>query len=160
MGKFSEPRPQQRNYAATATYAFEPRQRKSENNILLAEAGTGLGKTLGYLAPAWLWARKNNAPVWISTYTKNLQRQLDQETARLVGDPEERRTRIVIRKGRENYLCLLNMQETFGRLERLQSARRVARRTDCALGTIYPRRRHGGRRFSLVAPVAVLRCDN
>jgi ATP-dependent DNA helicase DinG len=83
---------------------------------LLAEAGTGLGKTLGYLAPAWLWARKNNAPVWISTYTKNLQRQLDQETVRLVGDPEERRTRIVIRKGRENYLCLLNMQETFGRL--------------------------------------------
>ena len=116
LGKFSEPRPQQKDYAATATHAFEPRQKKSENNILLAEAGTGLGKTLGYLAPAWLWARKNNAPVWVSTYTKNLQRQLDQETARLVGDPEERRTRIVIRKGRENYLCLLNMQETFGRL--------------------------------------------
>jgi ATP-dependent DNA helicase DinG len=116
LGKFSEPRPQQKNYAGTATYAFEPRQKKSENNILLAEAGTGLGKTLGYLAPAWLWARKNNAPVWISTYTKNLQRQLDQETARLVGEPEERRSRIVIRKGRENYLCLLNMQETFGRL--------------------------------------------
>ncbi|MGB8313252.1 MAG: ATP-dependent DNA helicase [Aestuariivirga sp.] len=116
LGKFSEPRPQQKDYAATATHAFEPRQKKSENNILLAEAGTGLGKTLGYLAPAWLWARKNNAPVWVSTYTKNLQRQLDQETARLVGDPEERRTRIVIRKGRENYLCLLNLQETFGRL--------------------------------------------
>lgn len=116
LGKFSEHRPQQKHYAATATFAFEPRQRKGENNILLAEAGTGLGKTLGYLAPSWLWARKNNAPVWISTYTKNLQRQLDQETARLVGDPEERRTRIVIRKGRENYLCLLNMQETFGRL--------------------------------------------
>ncbi len=116
LGKFSEHRAQQRHYTATATYAFEPKQKKGENNILLAEAGTGLGKTLGYLAPAWLWARKNNAPVWISTYTKNLQRQLDQETARLVGDPEERRTRIVIRKGRENYLCLLNMQETFGRL--------------------------------------------
>jgi ATP-dependent DNA helicase DinG len=116
LGKFSERRPQQKDYAAMATFAFAPRQKKSENNILLAEAGTGLGKTLGYLAPAYLWARKNNAPVWISTYTKNLQRQLDQETSRLVGDPEERRTRIVIRKGRENYLCLLNMQETFGRL--------------------------------------------
>ncbi len=116
LGKFAERRPQQREYTATATYAFEPRQRKGENNILLAEAGTGLGKTLGYLAPAWLWARKNNAPVWISTYTKNLQRQLDQETARLVGDPEERRTRVVLRKGRENYLCLLNMQEVFARL--------------------------------------------
>ena len=116
LGNFSEHRAQQKHYTATATYAFEPRQKKGENNILLAEAGTGLGKTLGYLAPSWLWARKNNAPVWISTYTKNLQRQLDQETARLVNDPEERRTRIVIRKGRENYLCLLNMQEVFGRL--------------------------------------------
>ena len=109
-------RQSQRDYAAMATHAFEPRERKDINNILLAEAGTGLGKTLGYLAPSYLWARKNNAPVWISTYTKNLQRQLDQETARLVQDPAERRERIVIRKGRENYACLLNMQEVFGRL--------------------------------------------
>lgn len=116
LGLGSEPRPAQRDYAATATFAFEPRQRKEVNNILLAEAGTGLGKTLGYLAPSWLWARKNNAPVWVSTYTKNLQRQLDQETSRLVADPDERRHRIVIRKGRENYVCLLNMQEVFGRL--------------------------------------------
>lgn len=112
----AESRQAQRDYAATATFAFQPRQHKDENHILLAEAGTGLGKTLGYLAPAFLWARRNNAPVWVSTYTKNLQRQLDQETARLVADPEERRSRIVIRKGRENYVCLLNMQETFGRL--------------------------------------------
>jgi ATP-dependent DNA helicase DinG len=116
LGLESEPRPAQKDYAAAATFAFAPRQRKDVNNILLAEAGTGLGKTLGYLAPAWLWARRNNAPVWVSTYTKNLQRQLDQETARLVPDPDERRHRIVIRKGRENYVCLLNMQEAFGRL--------------------------------------------
>ncbi len=116
LGSGSEPRPQQRDYAAAATHAFQPRQSKAFNNILLAEAGTGLGKTLGYLSPAWLWARRNNAPVWVSTYTKNLQRQLDQESARLVADPQERRRRIVIRKGRENYVCLLNMQETFGRL--------------------------------------------
>ena len=30
---------------------------------------------------------RNNAPVWVSTYTKNLQRQLDQETARLIAEP-------------------------------------------------------------------------
>ncbi len=116
LGYDSETRASQSQYAAAVTHAFLPRERKDVNNILLAEAGTGLGKTLGYLAPAYLWARKNNAPVWISTYTKNLQRQLDQETARLVADPAERRTRIVIRKGRENYACLLNMQEVFGRL--------------------------------------------
>ncbi|CAN5263400.1 ATP-dependent DNA helicase [soil metagenome] len=116
VGSFSESRPQQREYAAAATHAFAPRESPHANAILLAEAGTGLGKTLGYLAPAWLWARRNNAPVWISTYTKNLQRQLDQETMRLVQDPEERRHRIVVRKGRENYLCLLNLQEALGRL--------------------------------------------
>ena len=116
LGQDAEARPAQRDYAAAAAYAFQPRDRKEVNNILLAEAGTGLGKTLGYLAPAHLWARRNKAPVWISTYTKNLQRQLDQESRRLVPDPAERRERIVVRKGRENYLCLLNMQETFGRI--------------------------------------------
>jgi ATP-dependent DNA helicase DinG len=116
LGPGSERRDAQAAYAGAASFAFQPRQSKEINNILLAEAGTGLGKTLGYLAPAWLWARKNNAAVWVSTYTKNLQRQLDQETSRLVNDPAERRSRIVIRKGRENYVCLLNMQEVFGRL--------------------------------------------
>lgn len=113
----TEPRHQQRDYAAAALHGFGPRQSPAFNNVLLAEAGTGLGKTLGYLAPAWVWAQKNKLPVWLSTYTKNLQRQLDQETARLVPDPEERRGSIVIRKGRENYLCLLNMQEQMGRLQ-------------------------------------------
>jgi ATP-dependent DNA helicase DinG len=116
LGPFSESRQSQRDYAAAAVHAFAPRQSPSFNNIWLAEAGTGLGKTLAYLAPAWAWSAKNRAPVWISTYTKNLQRQLDQETVRLCGEPEERRRRIVVRKGRENYVCLLNMQEVFGRL--------------------------------------------
>ena len=116
LGPQSERRPPQSAYAGAATFAFQPRQSREINNILIAEAGTGLGKTLGYLAPAYLWARKNNAPVWVSTYTKNLQRQLDQESARLIENPEERQGRIVIRKGRENYVCLLNMQEVFGRL--------------------------------------------
>jgi ATP-dependent DNA helicase DinG len=116
LGTDAEMRLEQKDYAATTTHVFQPRDEKTANHILLAEAGTGLGKTLGYLAPAWLWARKNNAPVWVSTYTKNLQRQIDQETQRIVADPAERRDRIVIRKGRENYVCLLNLQEAFGKL--------------------------------------------
>jgi len=116
LGPVAEARPQQMAYCAEASLAFAPRDSRAENHILLAEAGTGLGKTLGYLAPAWLWARRNAAPVWISTYTKNLQRQLDQESRRLVPDPAVRRHRIVVRKGRENYLCLLNLQEGAGRL--------------------------------------------
>ncbi|HYM98437.1 MAG TPA: ATP-dependent DNA helicase, partial [Aestuariivirgaceae bacterium] len=116
LGEDAEARPQQRDYCSAATQAFQPRQSKHENSILLAEAGTGLGKTLAYLAPAHLWAKQNAGAVWISTFTKNLQRQLEQETARLYPEPAERRQRVVIRKGRENYVCLLNMQETFGRL--------------------------------------------
>jgi ATP-dependent DNA helicase DinG len=116
LGSDAETRIEQKDYAATTTHAFQPRAEETSNHILLAEAGTGLGKTLGYLSPSWLWARKNNAPVWVSTYTKNLQRQIDQETQRIVADPAERRDRIVIRKGRENYVCLLNLQEAFGKM--------------------------------------------
>jgi len=78
---------------------------------VLAEAGTGIGKTLGYLAPASLWAAKADGPVWVSTFTKALQRQLGHEGERLFADPEVRKRRIVTRKGRENYLCLLNLED-------------------------------------------------
>ena len=119
LGESAERRPQQSAYCAEAVHAFEPRQSPLSNSILLAEAGTGLGKTLAYLAPAHVWARRNQEPVWVSTFTKNLQRQLEQETARIYPDPLERRRRVVVRKGRENYACLLNMQEAFARLSTL-----------------------------------------
>lgn len=116
LGDDAEARPTQRDYCAKATTAFAPRDGEGDNHILLAEAGTGLGKTLGYLAPAGLWARRNRATVWISTFTKNLQRQLSQEAQRLYSNPAERRTKVVIRKGRENYLCLLNLKDRIGTL--------------------------------------------
>jgi ATP-dependent DNA helicase DinG len=65
--------------------------REGRPNIVLAEAGTGIGKTLGYLAPASLWAERADGAVWISTYTKALQRQLDKETRRLFPDPRAAR---------------------------------------------------------------------
>jgi ATP-dependent DNA helicase DinG len=111
LGDGAEERPSQGDFASAATMAFQPREVPGEPRLVLAEAGTGTGKTLGYVAPASLWAERNGAPVWIATYTRNLQRQLDQELARLYPDPEERRRKVVIRKGRENYLCLLNFDE-------------------------------------------------
>ncbi len=111
LGPDAEQRPQQADYASAAAGAFAPRAHPGAPALVLAEAGTGTGKTLGYVAPASLWAERNGAPVWISTYTRNLQRQIDQETARLFPDPEERRRRVVLRKGRENYLCLLNLDD-------------------------------------------------
>jgi len=106
-----EIRPEQSDYVASAITAFSPTQEDGEPHIVLAEAGTGVGKTLGYLAPATLWAEKNEGTVWISTFTRNLQRQIDQEMDRLYPDPAEKARKVVVRKGRENYLCLLNLED-------------------------------------------------
>jgi ATP-dependent DNA helicase DinG len=111
LGPDAEQRPGQADYAAAAAAAFAPRERRGDPHMVLAEAGTGTGKTLGYIAPASLWAERNKGAVWISTFTRHLQRQIDVELARLFPDPAERRTRVVVRKGRENYLCLLNLEE-------------------------------------------------
>ncbi|HEV7659386.1 MAG TPA: ATP-dependent DNA helicase [Allosphingosinicella sp.] len=111
VGADAEVRDGQRDYAAAAAAIFDPRRIEDQPNVLLAEAGTGIGKTLGYLAPASLWAEKADGAVWISTYTKALQRQLDREGERIFSDPGERKAKIVIRKGRENYLCLLNLED-------------------------------------------------
>jgi ATP-dependent DNA helicase DinG len=113
LGKagLTEARPTQALYATEAAFAFQPREREGEPRMMLAEAGTGVGKTLGYLAPASLWAEANGPAVWVSTYTRALQRQIERESRALWPDPEVRAKKAVVRKGRENYLCLLNMQE-------------------------------------------------
>lgn len=111
LGPDAEQRPSQGDYAGAATAAFAPREVRGDPHVVLAEAGTGTGKTLGYLAPASVWAEKNHGAVWISTYTRHLQRQIDSELERLYPDPTERRRRVVVRKGRENYLCLLNLED-------------------------------------------------
>ena len=110
-GEGAEERPGQRAYAAAAADAFQPRATRDSPNLVLAEAGTGIGKTLGYLAPASLWAERAGGAVWVSTYTKALQRQLAHETMRLYPDPATRKAKVVTRKGRENYLCLLNLED-------------------------------------------------
>jgi ATP-dependent DNA helicase DinG len=110
-----ENRPEQMQFADAAAFAFSPREREGAPKIALVEAGTGIGKTLGYLAPAGLWAAKNGPGLWISTYTRNLQRQIMDEIAKLYPDPDTRRAKAVVRKGRENYLCLLNFEEALKR---------------------------------------------
>jgi ATP-dependent DNA helicase DinG len=114
LGSHAEQRPGQADYAGAATAAFAPRETRGHPHVVLAEAGTGTGKTLAYLAPASLWAEKNHGSVWISTFTRHLQRQIDTELAHLFPDPSERHKRVVIRKGRENYLCLLNLEDALG----------------------------------------------
>ncbi len=107
----AEIRTQQKDYANAIRPMFAPMREDENPHIVLAEAGTGVGKTLGYLAPASVWAEKNDGAVWISTYTKNLQRQIDSELDRLYPHPVVKDAYVSIRKGRENYLCLLNLDE-------------------------------------------------
>jgi ATP-dependent DNA helicase DinG len=126
VGGAGEARPEQAAYALAASYAFGPREKSGAPRIALIEAGTGIGKTLGYLAPASLWAEKNGPGLWLSTYTRNLQRQIVQEIARLYPDPAEREDKAVVRKGRENYLCLLNFEDAAKRTALAPGQRTIA----------------------------------
>ena len=111
-GDAAESRPAQRGYAIEAAQVFAPRRREGAPHLLLAQAGTGTGKTLGYLAPAALWTEHSGGTVWVSTYTKALQRQLRHESRRAwPARRSDGSQPVVVRKGRENYLCLLNLED-------------------------------------------------
>ena len=78
--------------------------------LLLVNAPTGTGKTLAYLLPLALWARRHGLRVGISTYTRALQEQaMDREVPlalqALRRGGVESAARFCVLKGRENYLC-------------------------------------------------------
>ena len=125
--------------------AFAPREREDKPNVVLAEAGTGVGKTLGYVAPASLWAEKNGAPVWIATYTRNLQRQIDGELDRLHRDSAEKRRQRGDPQGPRE-LSLPAELPGGGAAHRPRARERRRPRPAGALGAGQPRRRHDGRR--------------
>lgn len=110
-GQGAERRPTQQDFAREAGKTFAPRRALRQPHVLLAQAGTGTGKTLGYLAPASLWAERSGGTVWVSTYTKALQRQLRRESRRAFPESRNGKPPVVVRKGRENYLCLLNLED-------------------------------------------------
>ena len=74
----------------------------AEGGILLAEAGTGTGKTLAYLAPAILSGRR----VLVSTGTKNLQEQIFYKDLPILREALDVPFTATYMKGRGNYLCL------------------------------------------------------
>ena len=82
--------------AAAVAHAFD------QGGVLLAEAGTGTGKTLAYLVPAIL-ARQR---VLISTGTKNLQEQIYFKDIPALRDALGVPFTAACMKGRANYLCL------------------------------------------------------
>ena len=112
----AETRAPQADYAAAVAASFDRPDAGPSPALLLAEAGTGTGKTLGYLAPATLWAELNRGTVWVSTYTRTLQHQIADELSRLYPNATDRASKVVVRKGRENYLCLLNLEEALAQM--------------------------------------------
>ncbi|MCW9044743.1 MAG: ATP-dependent DNA helicase [Alphaproteobacteria bacterium] len=116
LGENAEQRPQQVTYTQVVAQGFEPREKEEEPRLVIAEAGTGVGKTLGYISPSSIWAQKNKGAVWISTFTRNLQRQLNGELDKLYPNRGEKMHKVVVRKGRENYLCLLNLEDAVNQL--------------------------------------------
>ncbi len=101
-----QPRPGQLAMAEAVSEAIEKRE------VLVVEAGTGVGKTFAYLVPGLLSGQR----VLISTATKALQDQLCQRDLPallgLLGLPK----RVGLLKGRGNYLCLLRLGQVWQRV--------------------------------------------
>ena len=83
----------------------------NRDELRIAEAGTGVGKSLAYLIPAVEWALGNDERVVISTATINLQQQLVDKDLPLVIRLLGRNPGFCLVKGRGNYLCLSRLRE-------------------------------------------------
>jgi ATP-dependent DNA helicase DinG len=83
---------------------------------LVAEAGTGTGKTFAYLVPALLYGGK----VIVSTGTKTLQDQLFERDLPLVRDALAAPVTVALLKGRSNYVCHYHLERA-AREDRLPS---------------------------------------
>ncbi|MEO8680011.1 MAG: ATP-dependent DNA helicase [Vicinamibacterales bacterium] len=103
---------------ATAVDQFEPREGQramaaavaetlAHGGVLLAEAGTGTGKTLAYLVPAILSRQR----VLVSTGTKNLQEQIYFKDIPVLQDALGVPFKAAYMKGRNNYLCLHRLDQ-------------------------------------------------
>ena len=94
-----ETRPQQAQMAVAVARTLE------EERHLVVEAGTGVGKSLAYLAPAVLFALGQKKKAIISTHTINLQEQLLYKDIPILQKILPETFEATLIKGRQNYLC-------------------------------------------------------
>jgi ATP-dependent DNA helicase DinG len=100
-----EDRPSQRAYAARIAKLY------NNGGIGLLEAGTGVGKSLGYLVPALRWAAGNGERTVVSTNTINLQEQLvGKDLPFLEQALDDQKVRFALLKGWRNYVCLARLE--------------------------------------------------
>ncbi len=86
---------------------------QENDEFLLVEAGTGVGKSLAYLIPSIQFCFKKDEKVIVSTNTKNLQEQLIMKDLPLIQSAIDTPFTAVIVKGRENYLCRKKWREIY-----------------------------------------------
>jgi ATP-dependent DNA helicase DinG len=101
-----EDRPAQRELAAKIAQLY------NDGGVGLLEAGTGIGKSLGYLIPALRWAAANRERTVVSTNTINLQEQLvGKDLPFLARALDDQPVRFALLKGWRNYLCRMRLEQ-------------------------------------------------
>jgi ATP-dependent DNA helicase DinG len=87
----------------------------NDGGVGLLEAGTGVGKSLGYLVPALRWAAANGERTIVSTNTINLQEQLvGKDLPFLANALTDQKVRFALLKGWRNYLCQARLEQASG----------------------------------------------
>jgi ATP-dependent DNA helicase DinG len=105
LGRY-EDRPSQREMARLIAQLF------MRGGVGLIEAGTGVGKSLGYLVPALRWAAESGERTVVSTNTITLQEQLfSKDLPFLKLALSDQPVRFALLKGWKNYLCLLRLEQ-------------------------------------------------
>ena len=97
-------RPEQQEMAVAVAQALE------DERHLVVEAGTGVGKSLAYLAPAVLFALEQHKKAIVSTHTINLQEQLLHKDIPILKKILPVEFEAALLKGRQNYLCPRRME--------------------------------------------------
>jgi ATP-dependent DNA helicase DinG len=115
-----EYRPQQQQMAVTVARSLQ------EQAHLLVEAGTGVGKSFGYLIPAILFAVANRKKAIISTHTINLQEQLFQKDLPILEKILPVKFSHTMLKGRGNYLCTRRLHKTLAQADHLFTSPEIA----------------------------------
>jgi ATP-dependent DNA helicase DinG len=102
-----EDRPAQRDMARAIATLY------NDGGVGLIEAGTGVGKSLGYLLPALRWAALHGERTVVSTNTINLQEQLVRKDLPFLENAlsSQQPVRFALLKGWRNYLCLLRLEQ-------------------------------------------------
>ncbi|MBN1115441.1 MAG: ATP-dependent DNA helicase, partial [Oligoflexia bacterium] len=105
IGEPLENRGEQNEYIKRISESF------NGNLSMMIEAGTGTGKTIGYLLPGVKWALENKKTLIVSTKTKTLQQQiLEKDIPVVKGLLDRHDLKVVKVQGRNNYLCIRKME--------------------------------------------------